>query len=269
MWAIRIAHEASLHDTTNGNSFITLTYNDQHLPKNWSLNIEHFQKFMKRLRKSKSGQKIKYYHCGEYGNKCAHGINLSKQKCPLCTTGRPHYHAILLNCSFNDTEHYATQQSTPRYTSPELEQLWGKGFVDVGTVTMQSAAYVARYIMKKITGVNAADHYIKIDYQGEITPITPEYSSMSNGIGKQFYETYKSDFFPSDEVPVLGEGVHKKVPRYYTDRLRKQDEELYEQIKEERQNFMLENQHEYTTERLHQKYRVKQAQFKQLERNLD
>jgi hypothetical protein len=41
-------HEASLHIF---NSFITLTYDPEHLPEDGSLNVLHFQKFMKRLRK--------------------------------------------------------------------------------------------------------------------------------------------------------------------------------------------------------------------------
>ena len=47
-WAMRCSHEASLYDE---NCFITLTYDDEHLPPDGCLNKEHFQKFMKRLRK--------------------------------------------------------------------------------------------------------------------------------------------------------------------------------------------------------------------------
>ena len=47
-WAIRCVHEAQLYEA---NCFITLTYAPEHLPKNGSLVLEHFQKFMKRLRK--------------------------------------------------------------------------------------------------------------------------------------------------------------------------------------------------------------------------
>ena len=64
-WAIRCTHEASLWEK---NCFITLTYNDENLPKDGSLDVTHFQKFMKRLRK-KHGAGIRFYHCGEYGDK--------------------------------------------------------------------------------------------------------------------------------------------------------------------------------------------------------
>ncbi len=99
MWASRIEHESSLYDDSNGNCFITLTYDEEHLPQDWSLDKSHFQKFMKRLRK-RYPQKIRYYHCGEYGENCRHGIHTTL--CPGCNVGRPHYHAILFNIDFHD-----------------------------------------------------------------------------------------------------------------------------------------------------------------------
>ena len=84
-WAIRCIHEASLH---LNNIFVTLTYNNENLPKHNTLVKEHFQLFMKRLRKHKKAtkhNKIRYFHCGEYGEK---------------NSLRPHYHAIIYNCKF-------------------------------------------------------------------------------------------------------------------------------------------------------------------------
>ena len=276
MWAARITHEASLHEHSHGNCFITLTYRPEeectedqlkegyHIPEDWSLNVRHFQLFMKRLRKHLKGRKVRYYHCGEYGSVCRHGIDLSKVKCPLCHLGRPHYHAILFNVSFGDLEAYATEREQTRYTSPTLESLWKHGFVDVGEVNFQSAAYVARYVMKKITGVEADDHYQNIADDGEIIKVEPEYSTMSNGIGKDWYLRFESDCFPSDEVPVPGHGVVPKVPRYYAEMLRQTDEATYEEIKERRLNFRNENADQYTPEALHSKYKVKKAQTRNL-----
>lgn len=282
MWAVRITHECSLYESQLGNSFITLTYRDpiecteqqlkrrEFIPPDWSLQKSHFQKFMKRLRKEKAkafrdkgvneSPVTKYYHCGEYGSHCIHGIDLSKVKCPLCNVGRPHYHAILINHSFDDLEPYATQDGVTRYTSPELERLWGYGFVDVGDVTYQSAAYVAGYIMKKINGVNKEEHYERITEHGEILKLQEEYSTMSNGIGKDFYNKYKGDFFPSDETPILGENkVVKKVPRYYEELYKETNPEEYEEIKQKRLDYRLENAEEYTSDRLMSKYKIHKA----------
>jgi hypothetical protein len=276
MWAARITHEATLHQD---NSFITLTYrpeyectkkqleNGHHLPADWNLNKEHFQKFMKRLRKANPDKSIKYYHCGEYGNVCRHGIDLDRVKCPMCNVGRPHYHACIFGYEPSDLVLYE-EGEVNRYTSPSLEKIWRYGFVDVGKLEYQSAAYTARYIMKKVTGDLAEDHYTYMDEYGEMHPVEPEYSTMSNGIGKEWYNKYKDDLYPADETPVIGQGVIHGTPRYYAEMLKQEDEEAYEQIKENRQKFREENAEEYTSERLWSKYKVKKAATANLRRDL-
>ena len=155
MWAMRIVHESCLHELEYGNCFVTLTYRDRtectprqlekglYVPDDWSLDKTHFQKFMKRLRKAYA-QKIRFYHCGEYGNTCKHGVSLDAVGCPLCSVGRPHYHAALFNCCFDDLEAYGSANGELRYTSAKLSQIWGYGFVDVGELNFESAAYTAR-----------------------------------------------------------------------------------------------------------------------------
>lgn len=185
-WAVRCMHEASLYDQ---NCFITLTYNDDNLPKDKSLKLSHFQNFMKRLRKS-AGSGLRFYHCGEYGPKY----------------GRPHYHAILFNFDFSDRDYLFSPQGEKIYRSAELERLWPYGFSSVGNVTYQSAAYVARYIMKKVVGKGAEAYY-----EGR----KPEYTTMSRrpGIGKAWFTEFYKDVFPDDFVIV--DGRKQSVPRYY------------------------------------------------------
>lgn len=262
-WAARIVHEAELHED---NSFITLTYrpkehctaqqlkHGKYLPEDGSLNKKHFQDFMKRLRKKLSPKNCRYYHCGEYGEKL----------------DRPHYHAILFGVEFDDRELYKDVDGEKLYTSKMLEDTWGYGFATVGSVTFESAAYCARYVMKKVDGVQAKDHYLRCDEYGVAYWLQPEYTTMSRrpGIGKAWYEKYKTDLFPSDEVPIPGRGVFKKVPRYYEDLYSAEDEEAFEIIKEVRKAHYEANQGEYTPERLMTKYKVKKAQVNQLKRNL-
>jgi hypothetical protein len=291
MWAMRITHEASLHEYTGGNSFVTLTYRDErdcnldqwnkglHVPKDWSLHKSHFTAFMKRLRKAFPDNKIRYFYAGEYGRKCKHGIDLSSVGCPLCNTGRPHFHACLFNLSFEDLEAYESDYGITRYTSPTLERLWGYGFVDVGDLTYSSASYVARYILKKVGYSLDPYHYMTYDLEGEITFIAPEFIGMSRGnaaykgqrcgIGARWYEKYKDDVFPSDEVPVPGHGVMKGVPRYYDEILRADNPELYEIMKATRKEFMNNHKEEYEWSRLFQKHKCKKARVKlQEERKL-
>ncbi len=281
MWAMRIAHEASLHEYSHGNSFITLTYRDPdacntkqlkegyHIPDNWSLDKDHFQRFMKRLRKARPAQTVRFYHCGEYGEHCRHETNILD--CQMCGVGRPHYHCILFNCSFTDLAAFGCgPNDIIYYTSAELESIWKYGFVQVGEVNIQTAGYVARYCLKKQTGTAAPDHYKNVNDYGEEIPVLPEYATMSRrpGIGNAWYQKFKTDIYPSDEVPVPGQGVYKKVPRYYDELLRAETPDLLEAIKAERHTWRSENDTEYTAERLMQKYNVKRAQIKSLTREL-
>lgn len=240
-WAIRCMHEASLH---RNNSFITLTYNDESLPMYGTLVKAHFQKFMKRLRKAFPYQKIRYYMCGEYGD---HGGGL----------GRPHYHALLFGLDFHDKKLWEEKEGSKYYRSRELERLWPFGYSNITDVNFKTAAYVARYVMKKINGELAEDHYQKPDiYTGELKQVIPEYNSMSlkPGIAAEWYKNFKNDVFPHDYVVINGKKM--KTPRYYVNQLKKEDEELHDKIKAERKKQALKNKEEHSPERLAVKERL-------------
>uniref|UniRef100_UPI004048094F rolling circle replication-associated protein n=1 Tax=Shewanella sp. TaxID=50422 RepID=UPI004048094F len=255
-WAARIVHESQMHQA---NSFVTLTYDEKNLPSDGSLNKAHFQKFMKRLRKTAEPNKIRYFHCGEYGE----------------TLNRPHYHACLFGIDFSDRIPFSTRNDVITYTSPTLEKIWGKGFATCGELNYQTAAYTARYIMKKVTGLRAEEHYQKIDTRtGEIYQLQPEYITMSlgrkrgQGIGGSFYEKYQTDFFPADECPIPGKGVYKSVPNYYERLLQENDPDTHAKIKRRREKFRESRKDEYTGHRLDAKEKVKHAQLQQLKRHL-
>ncbi len=143
-WALRCVHEASLFEN---NCFITLTFNDENLNPYRNLDHRDFQKFIKRLRKKyhglspvhsetgKTTYPIRYFHCGEYGSDLM----------------RPHHHACLFNFDFLDKKPWSNSKGTTLYRSESLERLWPFGYSAIGSVTYQSAAYVARYITKKLT----------------------------------------------------------------------------------------------------------------------
>lgn len=189
MWATRCVHEASLYDE---NSFITLTYNDEHLPKDGSLCLKHFQDFMKRIRKENAPKKIRFFHCGEYGESFA----------------RPHYHALLFNHDFKDKKLFTRRNNIPIYTSESLSRLWPFGFNTIGEVNLESAGYVARYTLKKVTGIKQEEHY---------GSMVPEYATMSRrpGIGKEWFDRFSGDVYPADRVVI--NGTYTRPPRYYDD----------------------------------------------------
>lgn len=240
-WAMRITHESTLHESAFGNCFVTLTYDDEHLPHPPTLHKTHFQKFVKRLRKH-FPQKIRYFHCGEYGDE----------------TRRPHYHACLFNVSFPDQALWKNDDGIYTFTSPTLEKLWPYGFSTIGELNFETAAYVSRYCLKKVTGNQADAHYEYIcPYTGEITQLEPEYVTMSlkPGIGKDFFDKYSSDFF-DDTNPVPGKGLIHKLPRYYQTIMESEFPEQLEEIKQLRETFRKKHLDDYTPERLYSSYKI-------------
>ncbi len=194
-WAVRCVHEASLHDV---NCFVTLTYDDEFLPHFGSLLMDDWQKFFKRLRKRVG--KIRFFGCGEYGEQF----------------GRPHYHACIFGYDFPDKVLWAHRSGHDTFRSPLLESVWTYGQSEIGSLTFESAAYVARYCLKKVTGKRARAHYECVDPEtGEIGSRLAEFATMSRrpGIGTGWFEKFSSDVYPSDEV-ILG-GKSFKPPRFY------------------------------------------------------
>ena len=192
-WACRCMHEASLYDN---NCFITLTFSDKYLNPDMSLHKEDFVNFMKRFRKFVSGSSasgIRFFHSGEYGD-----LNL-----------RPHHHAIIFNYDFPDKYLWETRRGIRYYRSDILEKLWPYGNIRIGNVTFESCGYVARYVLKKITGKDSRDYY-----GNRILP----YVTMSRrpGIGLEWLKKYVRDVYPNDFI-VVRNGIRCKPPRYYDD----------------------------------------------------
>jgi len=248
-WAMRCVHESSLHEA---NAFITLTYSDEYLPPSRSLVYSDFQKFMKRLRK-RTGAKVSFYVGGEYGE----------------LEMRPHFHACLFGYDFPDKKHFKKSASGESlYTSALLESLWPFGLCSVGSVTFQSAAYIARYCMKKVNGDAAKSHYEFVDENGEIHDRLPEFNHMSlkPAIGKRWLEKFQTDVFPRDYVVI--NGVKTKPPKYY-DRLFSKDNELsFQEIVAQREYDAELNLADNSYERLFVKETVVKARVGLLKRSL-
>ena len=246
-WAVRCVHEAQLHER---NAFITLTYDQEHVPATGSVDVRHWQLFAKRLRKRCGA--FRFFHCGEYGSE----------------NFRPHYHAILFGIDFSEDR--TVFERKPEYTtwvSPTLDEVWGKGFSTIGSVSFQSACYVARYIMKKVGGPAAEEHYRRIDLAtGEEYQVKPEYVTMSRrpGLGARWLEKYRDDVYPDDECIV---GGHKYRPPVFYDReVEKMDPAFMKGVRAARVKRALEFGEDQTPERLLVREKVSDARLSQLPR---
>lgn len=231
-WAMRCLHEAKV---SKYSSFLTLTYDNEFLPPGGSLVLRDLQLFLKRLRKAREPERLRYYACGEYGE----------------VNARPHYHLLLFDCIFPDRLRIGSNKRGEQlFASKEVRGLWPYGFNVIGDVTFDSAAYVARYVMKKVTGDGAADHYSVVDGDGVVYDRVPEFAVMSRrpGIGSGFYDKYGSEIRNNDSVVINGRCV--RPPRFYDSRTDRDFEGLMFYQKRERKAQSVLNRADNTPERL-------------------
>lgn len=117
------------------NTFVTLTYDEKNLPEDHSVRPSILSAFVKRHRKA--GYKFRYFGVGEYGD----------------LSMRPHYHLAMFgheNCRRIQTR--ITKNQTPCCDVCEsIKKSWGLGQIMLGTLEPKSMAYVAGYVVKKMT----------------------------------------------------------------------------------------------------------------------
>lgn len=252
-WALRCIHEAQCHDE---NSFLTLTYADKHIPEGSSLSPRDLQLFVKRLRKSLEPKAIRFFACGEYGEK----------------TQRPHYHLCLFGHAFREDRYFWKKTGkSDIYRSPALERIWPYGHSSVGELTHQSAGYTARYVMKKIVGQAADEHYETVDTEtGEIFTREREFlrASRNPGIGYDWYQRYKGDLYPKDYV--THDGEKRSVPKYYDRLYAEENPTAFEEIRAKRIEKAKEEsrQANQTPERLKARREFKERQVARLKREI-
>lgn len=241
-WAARCEKEAKLYIN---NCFITLTYGDDTLPIGSStrstVTKRDWQLFMKRLRKTYPTNEIRFFACGEYGS----------------LNQRAHYHALLFNHDFPDKRLWKPHARTPLYLSPSLQSLWGLGFTSIGSVTYQSASYVARYVVKKLTGTRA-------DYLDREQPFV--LMSRKPGIGSAWYEKFKHEVFPAGQ-PLVGENKPRRTPRYFDEKYRRENPDGHYKMKLERR-LVATNNTNNTSKRLLVRETILKANLSNIPRNL-
>lgn len=224
-WATRCMLEAQYFTRS---MFLTITYDDVHVPHSsydvpetgeikdiLTLSPRDFTLFMKRLRyyySEKFNKELRYFACGEYGS----------------TSLRPHYHVIVFGLDLDDLiEVKKSRSGFPLYQSDLVDKAWNKGYVLLSDNNWQTAAYTARYIMKKQKGEDA---YIYEEFN-----IEPEFVRMSRmpGIGRQYYDDHKHEIYKNDEI-IFNDGMTVKPPKYFDDLYSKEYPELFEQVREKR-----------------------------------
>lgn len=200
--AVRCSHERELHARS---CFVTLTYDEEHLPYGGSLVKEHFQSFMRALREE-FVEPLRFMGCGEYGARW----------------GRPHYHLILFGCDFQADRYVAGRRGgVDVYRSPVLESVWPRGRSEIGSATFESAAYVARYVSKKL------------DCRA-LSGRAPEFILMSlkPGLGRGWFDRNWRSVYARDSVIVRG--VECRPPRAYDKWLQGVDSDAFVEVRARR-----------------------------------
>lgn len=230
-WAVRLVHESRLHENSY---FLTLTYDDHHVPIGYTLDKSHVQLFLKRYRRRIAPLRIRFFAVGEYGE----------------TRLRPHYHLLIFGHWPEDSKRWDSRERHCLYSSKMVAELWGKGLAVHGELTPETCKYVAHYTTKKITGAMAKDHYTRLDEFGELTEVIPEFSLQSRrpGIGADFYLRQQSDFRSGDFS--LLSGRKQRVPKYYDKLLERENEKKLASIKDARKTRARAHRANNTPERL-------------------
>lgn len=159
-----MTHELQYHEES---MFVTLTYDEEHLPDSYSLDKAAAVRFLKRARKRLGS--FRYFLAGEYGEKY----------------GRPHYHAIVFGLGQD--------------SSQEFSEAWGQGRCHFGYVSYDSARYTCDYIQKD----NRSTAY-QMDY---MTAVEKPFSIKSLGIGRQYAEDHAVNLAELLGVPFRGKVV--------------------------------------------------------------
>lgn len=229
-WAERCVLESTLHLE---NYFCTFTYEDKflHFNDNYGVPVlykKDMQDLFKRMRYYFGD--FSYFGCGEYGD----------------TTFRPHYHLLFFGLHLDDLEVYKIKKSKNNtyvyYNSPKLTEVWGKGFVVIGTVNDLTCEYTARYSLKKIlfrkvknldlndlSKCNFSDYH---NYLQSNNLIQPCYSMMSRrpAIGRRYYNLYKDLIYSKDSIP----GSKLNHLRYFDKIFEVDEPDTFLRIKEDR-----------------------------------
>lgn len=273
-WAVRCAMEMHFHKQS---CCLTLTYDEEHLPENEMLCKKDMQNFMKRYRDhlkrnlpdrphpftgEMESHKIRYIYCGEYGS----------------NGGRPHYHVLVFGHDFDDKQPYNRTKSGVQYQSDVLDELWGNGIATIGEGGMEAAHYVAGYIAKKLQTEKINGKNFTVDKStGEIIFKDSEFLEMSRrpAIGRWFYDKWRTDIYPADEVVLINNGraVTYPVPTYFDKCLKEEYPELWQKVKAKRLknavDYAIRNPDEKSFERMRVKAFIRRKEQNEKSRGYD
>lgn len=224
--------------------FITLTYDDDHVPGIilntgeimrkvqyvWkpekkspesvqTLLYTDVQKFLKRLRKAYKS-KLRFFCAGEYGEQ----------------TARPHYHMILYGWEPTDLKQLYKIHNNGYYTSEWMQKIWGNGQIQIAQAVPATYRYVAGYVTKKMYEIDGkkANAYYELGQQKPFACM-----SLKPGLGDAYYQKHKEEIWKQGYIQCTN-GKRAQIPRYYEKMMEKENPERLWKIKQNRQRKAIE-----------------------------
>lgn len=237
-WMIRMMHELQMAEKA---CFATFTYNDDCVPDDHGLRVEHWQEAAKRIRANIGD--FRFFMAAEYG-----GDKL-----------RPHYHAAIFGQDFTNDRVRVNVKGSPHYwwTNEAVTSAWRKGYVTVGELNSTTARYICNYMLKKVTGKKAKAAYERIDpLTGETWDVRPEFSTMSRrpGLGASWFDRYCDDVYPQDVVVL--DGKKYRPPQFYDRLLQDRDPAMWRKVEARRNEWVQKHSEDLTPDRLEVKERI-------------
>lgn len=197
IWTHRLMLESMMHE---GSCFVTLTYDDAHIPSDGSLSPRLMQLWIKKLRRYFSDRKVRYYLVGEYGEG------------GYSRVVNPHYHMALFGVAQHEFPYqfwFLNKKGQEIYKSDELwsDEKGPKGSVEVRELCQDTCQYICGYIMKKLT--NVKDPKVADQLAG----LHPEFCRMSRrpGIGVSAMDVVAGSFMSTPQGCDEGEDVPKSL----------------------------------------------------------
>lgn len=177
-WIFRLRME---YQSCNFGLFVTLTYDDEHLPLD-GVCIRDVQLFLKRLRKFYPAKALRYFIISEYGDH----------------TFRSHYHGLFF---FN------IDRTNDIYDN--ITAAWQLGFVQFGEIEEGSIVYCTKYCLKGSVVPPGKNKNFRL------------LSKMSGGIGVNHVLEFEEFYSQNLDKPqiVTSRQYTSPMPRYYRTKL--------------------------------------------------
>ena len=226
-WIKRLALESTLHDSS---SFITLTYDDKHLPSDGFASKSDVQRFLKRFRHAGRDYDFfmppfKYFIVCEYGSK----------------HGRPHYHGLIFGIDFYSPEWHPRLVSVdkyPRITSDVLASIWQNGFVLFDRLTMSNIQYVSKYVTKtgdnwSLKSIGLADAlFTQRARANSLNNVCARSGKVLSSQGESYYKTGRIS------IPTSHGFAQVRIPRFVDRLVERGNPQLYEFVKQSRRDYV-------------------------------